>query len=202
MSRHSSWHSNQILLYSHQYWTKGWRRCLCFLCQLARSSHSFSPSRLSHYRPWLSGGHSRWKSMNICECQMQWIVKKGSVPPPLVSSRSSQDCLGRRQGSLVRWPNLWKRAFHIDSSTKVDNSIITTHPRCHSLLQGKVLTARLQLQWLSQGHMRVWSSQNIGHSSNGHQYSGNLGLQQVQHRGGLMGEAEEDILVGLKKIKR
>ena len=64
VSLHSSWHSNQRMYLCNQYWTKGWRRCLCFLCQPERRCRSFSPSRLSRRRPWLSGGRSdRWNEI-------------------------------------------------------------------------------------------------------------------------------------------
>ena len=90
VSPQSSWHSNQALYHRNQCWTPAWRCCLCLLCRQARWCRSSSPSRLSRPRPWLSGGRSdRWTHL---ECQIQWIAKKGSVPPPLVSSRFSWGC--------------------------------------------------------------------------------------------------------------
>ena len=74
--------------------------------------------------------------------------------------------------------------------------------RCHSLLQGKVLTSSVQTQWFCQGHMRIWQSQDICCSSIGRcpHHSSNHG--QVGHKGGPGRGVEEDILVKLKQASK
>ena len=79
-------------------------RCCC-----QRRSRSSSPSRLSHLRPWLSGGRSdKWYGTRQAKFQMRWIVIKGSVRAPLELSLSSEGCQYSCSGSFVSWQHLWK----------------------------------------------------------------------------------------------
>ena len=102
---HSSLDSSQPLFRSNPYWTGGWRCCFCWWTCSAGLSHSEIPSRLSHRRRWLSGGHRGRRRST--QCWMQWTLTTRSVLPPLVSSASAQGCQDSWQGSLGRWLHLW-----------------------------------------------------------------------------------------------